>query len=47
MTLVAPSAYLPDPLDGVVRNLSAVFDRFGNVLGTQAKIVLHPTGRGL
>lgn len=42
LTMVAPSAYLPDPLDGVIRNLAAVFDGSGDLLGTQAKVVLHP-----
>ncbi len=42
VTLIAPSAYLPDPVDGVVRNLAAVFDEQGQLLGTQAKVVLHP-----
>ena len=42
LTIVAPSAYLPDPLDGVVRNLAAVFGGDGHMLGTQAKVVLHP-----
>lgn len=47
ITLVAPSSYLPDPLDGVIRNLSAVFGRDGALLGTQAKVVLHPTDADL
>ncbi len=42
MTIVAPSAYLPDPVDGVIRNLSVVFDSDGQMLGRQAKVVLHP-----
>ena len=29
MTVVAPSAYLPDPLDGVLRNMSVVFGAGG------------------
>ncbi len=41
MTVVAPSAYLPDPTDGVVRNLAAVFGPAGDLLGVQAKGVLH------
>jgi len=40
VTLVAPGAYLPDPLDGVIRNLSAVFGADGALLGTQAKVLL-------
>ena len=40
VTLVAPSAYLPDPHDRVLRNLSAVFGPQGNLLGTQAKVML-------
>lgn len=42
VTLVAPSAYLPDPVDGVIRNLAVVFNRDGEVAGRQAKVVLHP-----
>ncbi len=41
MTVVAPSAYLPDPTDGVVRNLVGVFGPAGDLLGVQAKGVLH------
>ncbi len=41
VTVVAPSAYLPDPFDGVIRNLAGVFGPDGNLLGTQAKVVLH------
>jgi len=46
-TIVAPSAYLPDPLDGVVRNLAAVFGPDGALLGVQAKVVLHPADAGI
>lgn len=42
VVLVAPSAYLPDPVDGVIRNLSCVFSANGELLGVQAKVVLHP-----
>ncbi|MCC6168896.1 MAG: hypothetical protein IT329_16865 [Caldilineaceae bacterium] len=42
MVLVAPSAYLPDPRDGVVRNMACVFSANGDLLGHQAKVVLHP-----
>lgn len=45
--VVAPSAYLPDPLDGVIRNLAAVFGGSGDLLGTQAKVVLHPSDADL
>ncbi len=41
MTVVAPSAYLPDPLDGVIRNLTGVFGPSGELLGVQAKVMLH------
>ena len=41
MTLVGPSAYLPDPLDGVIRNISVVYGPDGEQLGYQAKRVLH------
>lgn len=40
MTVVAPSAYLPDPLDGVLRNMSVVFGASGETLGRQAQVVL-------
>lgn len=40
MTIVAPSAYLPDPFDGVIRNLVVVFGPDGAQLGTQAKVIL-------
>jgi predicted amidohydrolase len=42
VTVVAPSAYLPDPLDGVIRNIAVVFDSNGQMAGRQAKVVLHP-----
>ena len=42
VTLVAPSAYLPDPGDGVIRNLAAVFGPGGELLGVQAKFLLSP-----
>jgi predicted amidohydrolase len=42
ITLVAPSAYLPDPADGVLRNLAAIFGEEGELLGIQPKVVLHP-----
>ena len=47
ITLVAPSAYLPDPSDGVVRALAVVFGPNGERLGQQAKVVLHPADEGL
>ena len=40
VTIVAPSIYLPDPFDGVIRNLAAVFGPDGALLGTQAKVML-------
>jgi predicted amidohydrolase len=40
MVLVAPSIYAPDPIDGVIRNVAAVFSTDGALLGTQAKVVL-------
>lgn len=40
MTIIAPSIYLPDPLDGVIRNLAVVFGPDGTLLGTQAKVML-------
>ncbi len=47
ITLVAPSGYLPDPSDGVVRALAVVFGPNGERLGQQAKVVLHPADEGL
>ena len=47
VVIVAPSAYLPDPHDGVIRNLAAVFDRDGQRAGYQAKVVLHPADTDL
>ncbi len=47
MTVVAPSAYLPDPLDGVIRNITGVFGPSGELLGYQAKGMLHPEDEGL
>lgn len=41
LTIVAPSAYLPDPVDGVIRNIAAVFSSSGARLGYQAKVMLH------
>jgi predicted amidohydrolase len=40
VTVVAPSAYLPDPFDGVIRNLAVVFGPDGAQLGAQAKVIL-------
>lgn len=40
VTVVAPSAYLPDPFDGVIRNLVVVFGPDGAQLGAQAKVIL-------
>lgn len=39
--VVAPSAYLPDPTDGVIRNITGVFAETGELLGYQAKVILH------
>ena len=47
VTIVAPSAYLPDPFDGVIRNLAGVFGPSGELLGTQAKVLLHPEDQDL
>lgn len=47
VTLVAPSCYLPDPLDGVLRNLAVVYGPGGEQLGFQAKRVLHPEDEDL
>lgn len=40
MTIVAPAGYLPDPADGAIRNLAAVFGTGGELLGTQAKVLI-------
>ena len=42
VTVVAPSAYLPDPRDGVIYNLAAVFGPGGELLGQQAKVMGAP-----
>jgi predicted amidohydrolase len=47
LTLVAPSAYLPDPLDGVIRNIAVVYGPGGERLGYQAKGILHPEDEDL
>ena len=39
VTLVAPSAYLPDPRDGLIYNMAAVFGANGDLLGQQAKVM--------
>ncbi len=41
VTLVAPSTYLPDPIDRVMRNIAGVFDETGDLLGYQAKVMLN------
>lgn len=40
VTIVAPSLYAPDPIDGAIRNVAAVFGPDGALLGAQAKLVL-------
>lgn len=47
LTIVAPSAYLPDPVDGVVRNIAGVYGPGGERLGYQAKGILHPEDEDL
>ena len=47
ITLVAPSAYLPDPVDGVIRELTCVFGNNGELLGRQAKVVAAAEDQGL
>jgi predicted amidohydrolase len=47
LTIVAPSAYLPDPLDGVIRNIAVVYGPGGERLGYQAKGILHPEDEDL
>ncbi len=41
ITVVAPSTYLPDPVDQVIRNIAGVFGENGDLLGYQAKVMLH------
>ncbi|MEM7534940.1 MAG: nitrilase-related carbon-nitrogen hydrolase [Chloroflexota bacterium] len=41
LTIVAPSAYLRDPKDGVIRHLAAVFDHTGQLVGTQSKVMIY------
>ncbi len=40
VVLVAPSAWLSDPLDGQIRNISCVYDADGRRVGYQAKVVM-------
>jgi len=47
LTLVAPSAYLPDPADGIIRNIAVVYSPSGERLGYQAKGILHPEDEDL
>ncbi len=47
MVLVAPSAWLADPLDGQVRNISCVYDADGRRVGYQAKVMLTQHERTL
>jgi len=47
LTIVAPSAYLPDPADGVIRNIAVVYGPGGERLGYQAKGILHPEDEDL
>jgi predicted amidohydrolase len=42
VTIVAPSAYLPDPSDGLIYNLAAVFGPTGDLLGQQSKVMGYP-----
>jgi predicted amidohydrolase len=41
VVIIAPSIYAPDPIDGVIRNVVAVFAPDGSLLGTQAKVILN------
>jgi len=41
LTLIAPSGYFPDPIDGKIRNITAVFGPDGTMLGYQAKVMLY------
>jgi len=47
LTLVAPSAYLPDPVDGIIRNIAVIYGPGGERLGYQAKGILHPEDEDL
>lgn len=46
VTIVGPSGYLADPLDGVVRNMAGVFSAQGDQLGYQSKVKLSATDKG-
>lgn len=42
VTIVAPSAYLPERLTGQIQNLAGVFGPNGEELGYQGKVMIHP-----
>lgn len=42
ITIIAPSIYISDPIDGIIRNSATVFGTSGELLGSQSKVVLHP-----
>lgn len=44
IVLVAPSAWLADPLDGKIRNIACVYDRDGQRAGYQAKVLVDGDG---
>lgn len=47
VTIVGPSGYLADPLDGVVRNMAGIFSAQGDQLGYQSKVKLSADDKGL
>lgn len=47
ITIVGPSGYLADPLDGVVRNMAGIFSAQGDQLGYQSKMKLSAVDKGL
>lgn len=47
ITIVGPSGYLADPLDGTIRNMAGVFSSDGDQLGYQSKMKLSSVDKGL
>ena len=47
VVLVAPSAWLWDPVDGRMRNIACVYDRDGSRVGYQAKVLVSRNERKL
>lgn len=47
ITIVGPSGYLSDPLDGTIRNMAGVFSSDGDQLGYQSKVKLSSVDKGI